>query len=74
MRTAPIVDLRAHFRTYLNECRDAPVVVTKNGHPIAVLLGVSGDEDLVRILQSHEPTTGRGQDARAAPPEAQTPA
>jgi prevent-host-death family protein len=59
MRIAPVADIKARFSSYLNECREGPVVVTKNGRAVAVLLCVEDDDDLERLLMAHNPRLRR---------------
>jgi prevent-host-death family protein len=59
MRVAPVADIKAKFSSYLNDCRDGPVVVTRNGHAVAVLLCVEDDDDLERLLMAHNPKLRR---------------
>ena len=42
---------------------DGPIVVTKNGRPVAVLVAVSDDEELERLLLAHSPKLRRLLDA-----------
>lgn len=55
MKIAPVADVKAHFSRYLEECADGPVVVTKNGRPAAVLVAVSDEEELERLVLAHTP-------------------
>ncbi len=55
MKIAPVADVKARFSSYLNECQDGPVVVTRNGHAVAVLLCIKDDDDLERLLMAHNP-------------------
>ncbi len=41
MKIAPIAEIKAHLSAYLKESEKGPIVVTKNGKPVAVLLGVT---------------------------------
>lgn len=51
MKIVPVVDVKAKFSAYIKECREEPVVVTKNGKPVAVLLSIEEDDDeLERLL------------------------
>ena len=59
MRIAPVADIKAHFSSYLNDCQEGPVVVTKNGHAVAVLLCVGDDDELERVLMAHNPKLRR---------------
>jgi prevent-host-death family protein len=50
MKTASILEVEKHFYTYLQECEESPVVLTKNGKPVAVLLSVIEEEDIETLL------------------------
>lgn len=55
MKVAPIADVKARFSKYVEECAEGPVVVTKNGRPAAVLVAVSDNEELERLVLAHTP-------------------
>lgn len=55
MRIAPIADLKARLSTYINESDKGPIVVTRNGKPVAVLLSVNDEEELERLLIAYSP-------------------
>lgn len=55
MRIAPVADIKAKFSAYLKACESGPVVVTRNGKAVAVLLAVTDDEDVERLLLSNSP-------------------
>lgn len=55
MQTATIARVKAKFNEFLRKSSDGPVVVTRNGKPVAVLLGVQNDEDLENIVLAHSP-------------------
>jgi len=55
MKIAPVADVKARFSRYLKQCADGPVVVTKNGRPAAVLVAVSDEEELERLVLAHTP-------------------
>ena len=56
MRIAPLADVKARLSAYLHECETAgPIVITRNGKPVAVLLAPSDDDDLERLLLAHSP-------------------
>lgn len=55
MNIASVADVKAHFSHYLRKCGERPVIVTKNGRPAAVLLSVTDEEELERIILSHTP-------------------
>jgi prevent-host-death family protein len=55
MKIAPVADVKARFSSYLEQCADSPVIITKNGRPVAVLLAVSDEEELERLVLAHTP-------------------
>jgi prevent-host-death family protein len=55
MKIAPVVEVKAKFSAYLEECKEGPVVVTKNGKPVAVLLSVVDEDELERLILAHSP-------------------
>ena len=50
MKIASVADVKSHFSAYLRESRSGPVVVTRNGRPVAVLLGVTDEDESEHIL------------------------
>lgn len=55
MKIAPVAEVKARFSSYLEQCTEGPVIVTKNGRPTAVLLSVSNEEDLEHLILAHTP-------------------
>lgn len=55
MKIAPLADVKTHFSRFLDECREEPVVVTRNGRPAALLVPVREGDDLERMVLSHSP-------------------
>ncbi len=55
MRIAPVVEVKAKFSAYLEASKEGPVVVTKNGKPVAVLLSVVDEDELERLILAHSP-------------------
>ena len=55
MKIASVADIKAHLSAYLNESREGPVLVTRNGKAVAVLLAVTDDDELERLLLGHSP-------------------
>jgi len=51
MRIASLADVKTRFSAYVDNCRaDGPVVVTRNGKAVAVLIAPLDDDDLESIL------------------------
>ena len=55
MKIAPVTEVKARFSAYLEQCQDGPVIVTKNGRPVAVLISVLGDDELERLVLAYTP-------------------
>ena len=59
MKIASVAEVKAHFSAYLRASEEGPVVVTRNGRPVAVLLAVQDDEELERLLLAYSPRLQR---------------
>ena len=53
MRIASVADVKARLSSYLKASAEGPVVATRNGKAVAVLLGVEDDDELERLLLAH---------------------
>jgi len=47
--------VKARFSAYLKESEEGPVVVTRNGKPVAVLISMEDEEELERIILAYSP-------------------
>jgi prevent-host-death family protein len=55
MRIASVADVKARLSAYLKESESGPVIVTRNGKAVAVLLAVTDDDELERLVLAHSP-------------------
>ena len=56
MRIASLADVKARLSAYLDDCAvEGPLVITRNGKAVAVLLVPYDDEDLERLLLGRSP-------------------
>ena len=55
MKIASVADVKAKFSAYLKSSEGGPVVITRNGRPVAVLLGVEDEEEIERLLMAYSP-------------------
>jgi len=56
MRIAPLADVKARLSAYLEECEtEGPVIITRNGRAVAVLLAPVDDNDLENLILSRSP-------------------
>jgi prevent-host-death family protein len=55
MKIAPVADLKKHLSSYLEQCQAGPIVVTKNGRAVAVLVCVANDDAIEDLILAHSP-------------------
>ena len=56
MRIAPLADVKAKLSAYLEECKtEGPIVITRNGRAVAVLLAPVDDDDLESLILARSP-------------------
>jgi prevent-host-death family protein len=57
MRIAPLADVKARLSAYLEDSRtQGPLIITKNGRPVGVLIAPEDEGDLERLVLSRSPT------------------
>jgi prevent-host-death family protein len=55
MKIAPVAEVKARFSAYVKASAEGPIVVTRNGKPVAVLLAMEDEEDLERLILTYSP-------------------
>jgi len=56
MRIAPLADVKARLSAYVKECQtNGPVIITRNGKAVAVLLAPLDDDDLEGLILARSP-------------------
>jgi prevent-host-death family protein len=56
MKIAPLADVKARLSAYVDQVEtEGPVIITRNGKPVAVLLAPPNAEDLERLVLAHSP-------------------
>ena len=56
MRIAPVADVKARLSAYLNRCEtEGPIVITRNGIAVGVLIAPLDDDDLEMLLLARSP-------------------
>jgi prevent-host-death family protein len=53
MKIASVADMKARLSAYLKATEEGPVVVTRNGKPVAVLLGIEDEDELERLVLAY---------------------
>ena len=55
MKIASVAEVKSQFSAFLKSSAVGPVVVTRNGKPVAVLVGVEDEEEIERLLMAYSP-------------------
>jgi prevent-host-death family protein len=55
MKIAPVAELKAQLSAYLRSSADGPIVVTRHGKPVAVLLSIDDEDELERLVLAYTP-------------------
>jgi len=55
MKIAPVAEVKAKFSAYLKAAEEGPVIVTRHGKAVAVLLSVKDDDELERMVLGYTP-------------------
>src|SRR5262245_21718692 len=56
MKVVPLADVKARLSACVDQCEaEGPIVITRNGTAVAVLLAPHDDDDLERILLRRSP-------------------
>lgn len=55
MKIASVAEVKAKFSGFLKASEQGPVVVTKNGKPVALLLSVRDEDEIERMLLAYSP-------------------
>ncbi len=55
MKVASVAEVKSHFIAFLKATEGGPVVVTRNGRPVAVIVGVQDDDEIERLLMTYSP-------------------
>ena len=52
---APVAEVKARLSAYLNANEEGPVVVTRNGKPVGVLIPTKDEDDIERLVLGYSP-------------------
>jgi len=63
MKIASVADIKAHFSAYLRAAARGPVVVTRSGKAVGILLAVDDEEELERLVVGYSARLRRILDA-----------
>jgi prevent-host-death family protein len=56
MKIVPLADAKARLSAYVDQCSaEGPIIITRNGKPVAVLLAPTDEDDLDRLMLARSP-------------------
>jgi prevent-host-death family protein len=55
MKIASVAEVKSQFSAFLKSSEGGPVVVTRNGRPVAVIVGVQDEDEIERLLMAYSP-------------------
>jgi prevent-host-death family protein len=55
MKIASVAEVKSQFSAFLKASEDGPIVVTRNGRPVAVIVGVQDEDEIERLLMAYSP-------------------
>jgi prevent-host-death family protein len=55
MKIASGAEIKSQFSAFLRSSESGPVVVTRNGRAVAVIVGVQDEEEVERLLMAYSP-------------------
>jgi prevent-host-death family protein len=55
VRIASVAEIKSQFSAFLKASEAGPVVVTRNGRPVAVIVGVQDEDEIEQLLLAYSP-------------------
>ena len=55
MKIASVAEVKSQFSAFLKASEGGPVVVTRNGRPVSVIVGVQDEDEIERLLLAYSP-------------------
>jgi prevent-host-death family protein len=55
MKIASVAEIKSRFSAILKTSEAGPIVVTRNGRPVAVIVGVHDEDEIERLLMAYSP-------------------
>lgn len=54
MKIASLDEVQDRFSAYIDECHESPIIVTRNGRPVAMIIAIEDEDDVDRLLLVHD--------------------
>lgn len=55
MKIASVAEVKSQLSAFLKASEGGPVVVTRNGRPVAVIVGVQDEDEIERLMMAYSP-------------------
>jgi prevent-host-death family protein len=55
MKIASVAEVKSQFSAFLKASEGGPVVVTRNGRAVAVIVGVQDEDEIERLVMAYSP-------------------
>src|SRR5580700_6530487 len=55
MKIASVAEIKSQFSAFLKASEAGPVVVTRNGKAVAVIVGIQDEDEIERLLMAYSP-------------------
>lgn len=55
MKIASVAEIKSQLSSFLKAAESGPVVVTRNGKAVAVIVGVQDEDEIERLLMAYSP-------------------
>ena len=55
MKIASVAEIKSQFSAFVKASEAGPIVVTRNGRPVAVIIGVHDADEIERLLMAYSP-------------------
>jgi len=55
MKIASVAEVKTKFSAYVKASQEGPVIVTRNGKPVAVLLSMEDEDEIERLILAYSP-------------------
>jgi prevent-host-death family protein len=55
MKIVPLAQIKDQFSAYVKESQESPIIVTRNGKPVAMLTGIREEDDLDTLILTKDP-------------------
>ena len=55
MKIASVAEIKSQFSSFVKASAGGPIVITRNGKPVAVIVGVQDEDEIERLLMAYSP-------------------